>query len=262
MRRKKGHGGSGLALGDGRITPADIQQVEFRLAFRGYDERDVDAFLDRITEDLSAYLEENQRLRSGGAVAPAAVAGNDEAGREAERVLAAARDEAAAILRRAEQAAAIGAATGGAPDARASVTPFLNTEREFLQSLGTLVQTHAEEIKQMVLALRARQGAPGGATSARSEPVPAPPVLEGPDPTPPPEPEVAFEAATAAEIRERIGPADDPDGPDDDPEPEAAPAEEEPVILEAATEPAFSSEGAPAGERRERSLRELFWGED
>ena len=36
----------------GRIAPADVQQVEFRLAFRGYNERDVDAFLDRITEGL------------------------------------------------------------------------------------------------------------------------------------------------------------------------------------------------------------------
>ncbi len=29
-----------------RITPMDIQQMEFRNAFRGYNEREVDEFLD------------------------------------------------------------------------------------------------------------------------------------------------------------------------------------------------------------------------
>jgi hypothetical protein len=33
-------------------------------------------------------------------------------------------------------------------------------------------------------------------------------------------------------------------------------------VVESATEPVFSTEGSPAIERRERSLRELFWGED
>jgi hypothetical protein len=33
-------------------------------------------------------------------------------------------------------------------------------------------------------------------------------------------------------------------------------------VVESGTEPVFSTEGTPASERRERSLRELFWGED
>ena len=61
MRRKKGTDDA-PATG-ARITPEEVQQVEFRLAFRGYNERDVDAFLDRITEGLSSYLEELERLR-------------------------------------------------------------------------------------------------------------------------------------------------------------------------------------------------------
>jgi DivIVA domain-containing protein len=61
MRRKRG---TDHAPATGaRITPEEVQQVEFRLAFRGYNERDVDAFLDRITEGLSSYLEELERLR-------------------------------------------------------------------------------------------------------------------------------------------------------------------------------------------------------
>ena len=69
--RKKKRQEEAQAGGDHRLTPVDVQQVEFRLAFRGYSERDVDAFLDRVTEDLSAYLEENERLRSGSAPPPA-----------------------------------------------------------------------------------------------------------------------------------------------------------------------------------------------
>ena len=45
---------------------------------------------------------------------------------------------------------------------------------------------------------------------------------------------------------------------DGDLAPEASP----PIVVESETEPVFSTEGAPASERRERSLRELFWGED
>ena len=63
MRRKNKQEQQPSTSGMNRITPVDIQQAEFRLAFRGYNERDVDTFLDRVTEDLSSYLEENQRLR-------------------------------------------------------------------------------------------------------------------------------------------------------------------------------------------------------
>ena len=51
-----------------------------------------------------------------------------------------------------------------------------------------------------------------------------------------------------------IGPAEE----DQNIAPEGTP----PIVVESGTEPVFSTEGAPASERRERSLRELFWGED
>jgi DivIVA domain-containing protein len=243
MRRKKSEQQAAPARADGRVTPSDIQQVEFRLAFRGYNERDVDAFLDRLTEDLSWYLEENQRLRAGGSSVPGGVDG-EAAGREADAIVARAREEATATVRRAEQEAAAIRATGGAAgDARGAVAPFLNVEREFLQSLGSLVQGHAEEIKQMVLALRAAATAP---KAAEVEPATTAPDAE------PAEPEAMdAQVATAAEIRERLG----------EPEPSQAPDADR-VVVESSTEPAFSSEGAQTGEGRERSLRELFWGDD
>jgi DivIVA domain-containing protein len=244
MRKKKGGEPAAPARADGRITPLDVQQVEFRLAFRGYNERDVDAFLDRVTEDLSWYLEENQRLGAvpASAIASVPVASDAAAGQaEAEQILARARDEAREIVQRAERdAAAIRAAGAGPGDPRAAVAPFLNREREFLQSLGALVQGHAEEVKAMVLALRAR------AEAAAATPETAPAA----ESTEPDADLAAVEAASAAEIRERLG----------EPEPPAPPpAEPDRVTIE---EPVYSTEGAQAGEGRDRSLRELFWGDD
>ena len=277
MRRKKGSEDA-PATGDARITPEEVQQVEFRLAFRGYNERDVDAFLDRITEGLSSYREELEGLRSGSGLPLAAVAGSTG---DADAIVAGARAEADEIVRRAqEQAAGIRAAAGaGSGDARGAVAPFLNKEREFLQSLGGLVQTHAEEIKQMVIAIRER----AEAAAASEAPRPAAPISSArrlvprrspsrraseARPRAPPAMAAAaqpadLEPASAAEIRERLQASEPPIeiGSAED-EQDLAPEASPPIVVESGTEPVFSTEGAPASERRERSLRELFWGED
>lgn len=199
-----------------RITPTDIQQKEFRLAFRGYNERDVDEFLDRLTEDLASYVDETRRLRerlSAGGTAPNA----EEGSRQAEALLAEAREEAARIVREAEERAAVVGAGTGTVDARGIIGPFLNRERDFLQSLGRLVQAHAETIRGMVLAYR-EQAEP----SVLAQPSPADPARSGEPEEPPP--------STAA-----------------------VPGREEPVVV---------SDEAAAPPERQRSLRELFWGED
>ena len=43
-------GSDAPSSGPRKVTPVDIQQKEFRLAFRGYSEREVDQFLDDVTE--------------------------------------------------------------------------------------------------------------------------------------------------------------------------------------------------------------------
>jgi DivIVA domain-containing protein len=235
MRRKKSEGE--MAPGaSGRVTPADVQQVEFRLAFRGYSERDVDAFLDRVTEDLSAYIEENQRLRAGQPAAAAVPASVDvgSARSEAQRILEDAREEAARIVRDAHARAAASGAPAG--DARAGVAPFLNTEREFLQSLGALVQGHAEEVKQMVLALRARAEASGTPAAASA------PVVET-------EPE---QGSAGASAEEAFAPITVPaaEGEAEVPADDAGTTLPEPTPVRLRTDSG------------ERSLRELFWGED
>src|SRR5262249_10965255 len=90
---------SASAAPQGRLTPMDIQEKVFRSqpGLHGYNEREVDECLDRITEELARAHAENQRLREqlaagggGGSVPmPAAVApvpqiGSDYIAREKE----------------------------------------------------------------------------------------------------------------------------------------------------------------------------------
>ena len=215
-----------------KLTPVDVQQKVFRLAFRGYNEQDVDQFLDEITEDLAALHEENKRLREelelrgpGG--------GADDARRHAEEIIRRAREEAARISAAGPAAAAV---SGGAV---AATPAFLVREREFLQQLAALVQDHAASLKAE--ARRAREAAepdepeveeqPEVEGQPESAPAAAEPDLGHTAPMPPPA------GAGPARLSNPF-------------EPEA---EEEGEIFD-------EDEGASGGE--EPSLRELFWGEE
>ena len=197
-----------------RITPVSIQEKEFRPALRGYNERDVDAFLDEVTEEVARLHAENKRLREDmgtqgttrldtGATeadgmlreAREAAEGALRDGREeAERTLREAREEAARILAEAQAKAAEGAAATavsqrpGGPDSFASSRSFINAflarERDFLQSLAALIQSHAESVKEDIRVSRdqARRGTTGRASSGPSA-SPAPVRAEaGPGP--------------------------------------------------------------------------------
>jgi len=170
-----------------RLTPIDVQQKEFRLAFRGYNERDVDEFLDLVTEELAAYTEENRRLQDRADSNVESVGGADVtwASREAEGILEQARADAASTVAEAEErAAAILAAAGAGPaDPRGVIAPYLNREREFLQSLGQLVQQHADSVRRMVRSAKEQAATPSAAGEdvdevprVRVEPAPGKPM--------------------------------------------------------------------------------------
>src|SRR6266496_1483348 len=98
--------------GPRRITPVDIQQKEFRLAMRGYHERDVDAFLDEVTEEVARLYAENKRLHEE-AELKGARPGGAAATDEAESMLRQARQEAARIVAEGEaRARALAASVG------------------------------------------------------------------------------------------------------------------------------------------------------
>ena len=252
------------------LSPLDIQQKEFRYArFGGYKMRDVDEFLDRVTEAMSAVVSENERLRAGGSSAPPVLGTPDldDVGRQADEIIQRARDEAERILDAARAkalttgalttgAVAAGAVIGGTEEDRAAVNAFLAKEKEFLQSLAGLVQGHAGSVKEMAKSARARP-----TPAASSTPAAAAPASEGRPTTPAP----SARATT---------PKPTPSTPPAPPTSSAPPTRPETTIsLPRAEEPVRMDEPAAATARRDggdddgreagdSSLRELFWGEE
>lgn len=224
------------------IMPADIQQKEFRVSrFGGYRMRDVDEFLDQVTEAMTKLTDDNERVRSAGglplAPTPLPIGAPDlaDTSRQADEIIARARAEAATILREAREQA-VTAAGGPTTDAgRAAVAAFLAQERDFLQELASLVQGHAESVKVMAKASRG------------SKPAPAPQAAEPAKPEEPSEPVKAADAPKPAEVA-------------DAPKPTEPIRVEEPATASVAA--AESDDETAAGDGGDPSLRELFWGEE
>jgi DivIVA domain-containing protein len=221
----------------GRVTPLDVQQKEFHITRVGvgYRMREVDEFLDHVTDTLSALIAENDQLRASSGGAQATAAPDARRGDTTE------------------------------PADRGAVDAFLQQEKGFLQDLGGLVQAHAEELRAMI---RAARDASPPVAMAREEPEPAvePEVVAEPvaDAEPVAEAEPVSEGEEPAPTGERVdeAPPSEPISPDEDEGHEPAATTgvmaEEPIRLED-PEPARSRRSE---EKEGDSLRELFWGEE
>jgi DivIVA domain-containing protein len=257
MKKKDTTSDEGSAWGSapaGRITPQDVQQKEFRVARfgAGYRMREVDEFLDQVTDAMSALVAETERLRQG------SVDSGSASGRpSAPPSLPPPADDAG----------------------RTAVDAFLRREKGFLQDLGGLVQTHAEELRSMVREVRRDAPASAADTSPVGEPAiePAPTLVSSPEawrgPAPdasteldaPPEeiapgPELgATEQATpSSEVPDHDTKGDDPDASGGRPIATTDAVAEEPIRVDE-PEPARSGRSE---EEEDGSLRELFWGEE
>jgi DivIVA domain-containing protein len=235
----------------GRMTPADVQGKEFHVTRvgAGYRMREVDEFLDQVTDTLSALIAENDRLK------------------------ATAAPERAGSLPMSRPAAA-------GPEDRGAVEAFLRREKGFLQDLGGLVQAHAEELRSMVRSVKREAVEPvvtptapvADRVEAAPEAVQAEEIPAPADPTPPPTGTIESPPAPEPEDEPK------PDEPEpDEPEPKEAEAEapsdrddgRAPMATTQADgdEPILLEEREPARSRRSEdaegnSLRELFWGEE
>ena len=245
------------------LSPLEIQQKEFGVSrLGGYKMRDVDEFLDQVTDSMSAVLTQNEQLRKGAGVAP--VVGTPDladVNRQADEIIQRARDEAARIVTDArEQATSVSAggaiAPAGAVSAadRAAINAFLTREKEFLQSLAGLVQGHAEGVKSMARSARSAKTTPDPAPS-RPAPERAPaPAPANPAPSKRPDPMPVAHRADLPEATVSLPTPDasrvDESGKDErvsvvEPEPAA--------VRRSDAEPDEDADGA---------LRELFWGEE
>ena len=299
-----------------RLTPIDVQQKEFRVAsrpFRGYDEQEVDEFLDRVTEELARLHAEHRRLQEETEFRRTVPVDSDAAV-EADEVVRKAREEAARILAEAEARTGrlLAEMRADSPplssQSAEAVNRFLAREREFLQSLAGLIQRHAESVKGDARALRQSPGrtppqeraeAPGDDGFEResdpvvesepgSEPDSSPNVDESEE-----EDDVSSEALSSdadpvVVVPEEAGTSGTNDSDDDatdapagefgtdssDPDPGTAGPrgirkgrrdEERAEVARAADPPtALTATVMSAGESpdEDRTLRELFWGED
>jgi len=242
-----------------RLTPADIQQKEFRVSrFGGYKMRDVDEFLDQITDSFTALTSDVDRLRAGGA---SPVVGSPDLGdvaRQADEIIARARAEAARIVAEARTtaAASTSAAAPTGPQDKAAVNAFIAREREFLQSLAGLVQEHAETVKAMAKSARSGSEAPAAAASGPGSSSTTEQAPSGSTGTAP----AAAATASSPPPASPTPPPASPEASEAKAEPTRVPESDDTVrIEEPATAGATRGEAEPEGDR---SLRELFWGED
>jgi DivIVA domain-containing protein len=204
------------AAGPDRLTPVDVQQKQFRLAFRGYNEREVDEFLDQVTEELARLHAENRRWQEElgerrtmplSTVDPAeADQILSRARRDAGRMLAEAEAEARALVADARRAmgdlGTVGAAELGSTATAAG--DFLGREKEFLQRLAGIIQEHAEAVKRDLRHEREMEAArPVQAPAIETGPEPAEPSISGVTRTAPwgaePSVETEYEAPVPAE---------------------------------------------------------------
>lgn len=223
----------------GRVTPLEVQQKEFRVTRVGvgYRMREVDEFLDQVTDTLSALIAENERLRAGGGAT--------------------------------EGTSASPATSPGVsgPAERGAVDAFLQREKGFLQELGGLVQAHAEELRSMIRAARSEASAasatptPAVIVPTASAPLASPAVEAAEmEPAPPVAPAPGSAAGSAdAEVgaHERREPDPSHDEADSPAGAERATTDEPIRLVE--PEPARSGRSE---EKEGDSLRELFWGEE
>lgn len=215
---------------DRRLTPVDIQQKVFRLAIRGYNEREVDQFLDEVTEEMARLHADNKRLREDLEYRGTARL-QTGAALEGDVVVQRAREEADRIIAEAESRAR-GIAVG--PEWKAGVGRFLTREKEFLQSLASLIQQHAEGVKDD--AQRSRDEAAA---------LPQPVVRTGREPLIDLTPEKEVDGARGADDSRR--------------EEALSPAN---VGFDVSRSDASGEPEGPEGGSGDRTVRELFWGED
>jgi DivIVA domain-containing protein len=259
-----------------RLTPVEIQQKEFRVAMRGYHEQDVDRFLDEVTEEVARLYADNKRLRedlelTGTARLDVGVAA------EADAILRRARDEADRIIAEARAAAGRGAgsatfSSGPAGGRSADLGPFISRERDFLQGLANLIQSHAEAVKQDLRRTREpmREDPLPSSGPAPSSGVGSEPADRGAASSRDAErdagtqiedradhrltPTMATRTATHPETPERAEPDDILDLTQGDVD-TRLPHQAEPQV-------ALEPPSVAADDDEDRSLRELFWGED
>lgn len=189
------------------LTPEDIHNKEFTRAFRGYNELEVDAFLDELEVGVATMLSENTDLRerlaaaaASPAPAPAQSAPSESeemirrtlllAQRTSDETIAAAKAEAARMVEAARQQAQAEGSQARA-QAAAAVTELERRRRELeaqVEGLRAFEREYRTRLKAYLESQLRDLDVRGGATPA---PATAPRPSAEPASPPPPQPGAA-----------------------------------------------------------------------
>lgn len=203
------------------LTPEDVRNRRFKTAFRGYDETEVDTFLDEVEVELTRLLGEQdtlrQRLQTAQAAPPPQPVHSEaeemlrrtlllaqrtadetvaEAKQEAERLTGTAREHAESMLRQAQEQAA--AAIGDLETRRQALEQHIEGLRAFEREYRTRLKAYLEsQLRDL-----------DGRSQPAGEGAPSIPPM-APPPEPPAEP-AATPFLTPAGSGEQGGPASVP----------------------------------------------------
>jgi DivIVA domain-containing protein len=268
-RRRDEDTGPVLPTGEAkRITPVDIQQREFRLAFRGYHEGEVDQFLDELTEEVARLYAENKRLREEVDFKRTERLDAHATG-DVDALMRQAREEAARIVEEARARASTMGVPGSpqpatAQAATALLGPFLAREREFLQSLASLIQGHADDVKEGIRRAREEMTTLAQAESTKEvgEPVGSAPVEDRAEEVI--EESEGLEAAEHEPVGEE--PVEEVSAPNHQAADDTSSWRSGDRIMDLTDDDVEVGPPSPqrvaADDRDDRSIREFFWGED
>jgi cell division initiation protein len=136
------------------LTPHDIQTKEFREAFRGYNQDDVDVFLDEIAEEHGRVAQDAQRLRLQVAAAQQEMARlREAAGEDAPVAIDIATESAAVDVKGHAKAALIAAQTTAETvlqEARAKADEIVAEAERRAREIGERSSRRAQDIDPAV----------------------------------------------------------------------------------------------------------------
>ncbi len=179
-----------------KLTPLDIHHKEFSRSIRGYNEVEVDAFLDEVADELERLFKENIDLAERIEAAEEKVRSYQEmertlhntlvaAQRSAEEIIEKAKHEAEVVLKEAEVKAKeiIHAALQEKQRTQADLLRIKQAEEEFRARFKALLEEHLRAVQEIplpadVAVMTAQAGGEvvGEVTVAREEPASAAPA--------------------------------------------------------------------------------------
>ncbi|MCX8007717.1 MAG: DivIVA domain-containing protein [Coriobacteriia bacterium] len=214
-----------------KLTPLDIHHKEFSKSLRGYNEVEVDEFLDQVADELERLFKENIELSERIEAAEEKVRAYQEmertlnntllaAQKSADDIIAKAKHEAEVVLKDAEVKAKeiIHNALQQKQKAQADLIRIKQAEEEFRSQFRALLESHLRGVAEIPLPedVKVMAAEAGGELLGEVEVAPAPPVQTAgaePEPTRETSAQRSYREALEAQVGGAVATAEPPAEP-------------------------------------------------